>query len=228
MLGLIIILQYYIRYKSRTKLKTKKIYLLRHGQTDYNLKGIVQGSGVDTDLNETGQNQAKAFFNSYKYVPFDKIYISALKRTKQSVQPFINLGIPYETLKGLNEINWGNKDGQMISVDENTQYWQLVRGWNSGDFELKIEGGESPREVEKRLLDSWNHIISNDKEENILICMHGRAMRILLASILHNDLRKMETFEHHNLGLYILNYSQDTGLVIEKSNCKEHLKNLFC
>lgn len=209
-------------------MKTKKIYLLRHGQTDYNLKGIVQGSGVDTDLNETGRNQAKAFYNSYKNIPFDKIYISALKRTLQSVQPFIDLGIPFESLTGLNEINWGNKDGQMISVDGNTQYWELVKGWNSGNFSMKMEGGESPLEVQERLVKSWNYILSKEEEEFVLICMHGRALRILLASILHNDLSKMETFEHHNLGLYILTFSKEEGLIIEKSNCKEHLKNLFC
>lgn len=209
-------------------MKTKKIYLLRHGQTDFNLKGIVQGSGVDADLNETGRNQAKAFYNFYKNVPFDKIYISALKRTKQSVQSFIDQGIPFETLTGLNEINWGNKDGKIIRLQDNSEYLKLVKGWNSGNFELKMEGGESPLEVEKRLLDAWSHIISNKNEENILICMHGRAMRILLASILHNDLRRMDDFGHHNLGLYIMNYSSLSGLIIEKSNCREHLNNLFC
>jgi probable phosphoglycerate mutase len=43
-------------------LAQKTIYLIRHGETDYNRRGVVQGSGVDSDLNEMGQAQATAFF----------------------------------------------------------------------------------------------------------------------------------------------------------------------
>ena len=77
-------------------MSTKKIYLIRHGETKYNKLGIVQGSGVDSDLNETGIEQANAFFEHYKNISFDKIYTSKLKRSQQSVQQFIDLGIPYE------------------------------------------------------------------------------------------------------------------------------------
>src|SRR5687768_4016565 len=78
------------------KLSIKKIYLIRHGQTDFNLKNIVQGSGVDTDLNDKGRSQAEAFYNKYKHVPFDKVYTSALKRSMQSVDLFVKSGIPTE------------------------------------------------------------------------------------------------------------------------------------
>lgn len=45
---------------------TKYIYILRHGETDYNRRGIVQGSGVDAELNEYGRLQAEAFFRYYR------------------------------------------------------------------------------------------------------------------------------------------------------------------
>jgi bisphosphoglycerate-dependent phosphoglycerate mutase len=86
-------------------LKRKSIYLIRHGETDLNRKGVVQGSGVDSMLNEWGEAQAAAFFNAYQHVPFDKIYTSALQRTQQSVRGFINQGIPYESYAGLYEIS---------------------------------------------------------------------------------------------------------------------------
>ena len=41
----------------------KDIYLIRHGETDYNRMGVVQGSGIDADLNELGNRQAQAFLN---------------------------------------------------------------------------------------------------------------------------------------------------------------------
>ena len=70
----------------------KTLYIVRHGQTELNRLGIVQGRGRDTDLNEEGRKQAGQFFEAYKNVHFNKIYISLLKRTQQSIQQFIDLG----------------------------------------------------------------------------------------------------------------------------------------
>ncbi|MEZ5023353.1 MAG: histidine phosphatase family protein [Chitinophagales bacterium] len=89
----------------------KEIYIIRHGQTDFNLKKIVQGRGVDSELNTTGQQQAKAFFDHYKHIEFDHIFISELQRTKQTVQNFIDLEIPHTKLASLDEINWGIYEG---------------------------------------------------------------------------------------------------------------------
>lgn len=47
--------------QNSAKLTFKKIYIIRHGQTDFNLKGIVQGSGVDSSLNDFGVAQSRAF-----------------------------------------------------------------------------------------------------------------------------------------------------------------------
>ncbi|MFN3403628.1 MAG: histidine phosphatase family protein [Cytophagaceae bacterium] len=203
----------------------KKIYLIRHGQTDYNLKGIVQGSGVDTDLNDTGREQARAFYERYKLIKFDKIYISALKRTRQSVQLFLDNGIPYEVHPELNEISWGNKDGQVISMQDNDEYIKMVRSWSSGNLEYRIEGGESPIDVQARQKIFLKKILPRKEESTILICMHGRAIRILLSTLMDHDLSCMEQFDHHNLGLYILNYSGEK-FSIEKANCMEHLQDL--
>jgi broad specificity phosphatase PhoE len=203
-------------------LETKKIYLIRHGQTDYNLKGYVQGSGVDSNLNQTGIKQASNFFNHYKNIPFKKIYTSKLKRSIQSVQSFIDLGIPHESFEGFNEINWGNKDGKEVSFSDNTFYWGMVKKWRDGYLDFKPEGGESPLDLEEKQKKVMEIILSRPEENPILICMHGRAMRILLSSILHQDLRLMDTFHHDNLGLYILEYN-GTNFLVEKENDRQHL-----
>src|SRR6201985_2209086 len=95
----------------------KTLYIVRHGQTDLNKQGIVQGRGMNTDLNDEGRMQALQFFEAYKGVPFDKIYISKLKRTQQSIQQFIDLGIPFEKLAGLDELAWGIHEGQPATTE---------------------------------------------------------------------------------------------------------------
>jgi broad specificity phosphatase PhoE len=85
----------------------KKIFIIRHGEPEYNRLNIVQGSGVDTDLNENGRRQAAQFFASFATHPFDALYTSALRRSQQSVEGFIKNGLPHTILPELNEISWG-------------------------------------------------------------------------------------------------------------------------
>ncbi|MCW5911912.1 MAG: histidine phosphatase family protein [Cyclobacteriaceae bacterium] len=206
-------------------MSTKKIYLIRHGQTDFNLKGIVQGSGVDSSLNDKGVAQAGAFFEAYKHIPFDKIYTSALKRTWQSVAGFIERGIPHEKLKGLNEISWGAKEGQPITPEEDAYYHWMLDQWRLGNTHERIEGGESPEDVWKRQDEALTHIMSQQNEKQVLICMHGRAIRILLCRLLNYPLRSMDMFEHENLCLYLLEQTGD-HFSVRKHNDTVHLENL--
>lgn len=203
-------------------MKSKKIYLVRHGQTDYNLNGVVQGSGIDSSLNNTGRKQAQDFFNHYKHVAFDKVYTSKLQRTVQSVQQFLDLGLPHKQLEGLNEISWGNREGVKITPEDDTYYRDVITRWSQGETNLAIEEGESPQEVYDRQKVAMDHILSHPEEENVLVCMHGRAIRILMCQLLNYPLSAMDMFEHHNLGLYLLNYT-GTMFSVELSNNTDHL-----
>lgn len=206
-------------------MNTKKIYIVRHGQTDLNLRGIVQGSGIDSSLNDTGREQASAFFDAYKHIPFDKVYTSALKRTKESVDLFIKHGISAEALAGINEISWGKKEGEPITPDEDKYYHYMLDQWQNGNTSLRIEGGESPDEVTIRMKPAVDYIMSNENEKTILICMHGRAIRILLCYLLNYPLKSMDMFEHENACLYILNYT-GTMFTVELHNNIAHLESL--
>jgi broad specificity phosphatase PhoE len=206
-------------------LTTKKIYLIRHGQTDFNLKGIVQGSGVNASLNERGRSQSQAFYHAYHQVPFDKIYTSILNRSIESVQGFIDLGIPHESFDGLNEISWGSREGQQITPEEDKYYHWVLKQWQEGNTSMPIEGGESPEQVAARQKPVLDYILSKTEENTVLICMHGRAIRILLCQMLNLPLQNMDSFEHENLCLYLLNYT-DSTFTVEKHNDTAHLKDL--
>jgi broad specificity phosphatase PhoE len=207
----------------KTKLTSKKIYLVRHGQTDFNLQGIVQGSGINSSLNERGRAQAIAFHKAYGAVKFDRIYTSSLKRTVETVQPFIDEGMPFEQLAGLNEISWGSKEGQKITPSEDAYYHWMLKEWQQGKTAERIEGGESPEDVVRRQQPAIDYIMGRKEEKNILICMHGRAMRILLCTLLKYPLKAMDTFEHENLCLYLLHYT-GTMFNVEKFNYTKHLE----
>ena len=185
----------------------KKIfYFIRHGQTDLNLKGIVQGRGVNSPLNATGRTQAKAFFDAYKEVPFDKVYISTLLRTEQTVADFIDLGIPVEQLVGLDEISWGDYEGKVQGSAIMDGFGKVVDEWRSGNLDFRITNGESPNEVVKRQKEAIAHMLEQQDEHTVLVCLHGRALRILLTHLTGVPVEQMDDFPHTNTALYILNY----------------------
>lgn len=204
---------------------TKKIYLTRHGQTDFNKQGIVQGSGIDSDLNDLGRAQAKAFYGAFRDVTFDKVYVSALKRTHQSVQQFIDKPIPHEKLADLNEISWGDREGVTVDAEGDAYYHTLLKSWQEGHIDKGIEGGESPIQVAERLKRALTYILGQSNEERILICMHGRAMRVMLAVMLNYPLRCMDLFQHTNLCLYELSYTGEM-FSVDRYNDVSHLSNL--
>ena len=205
-------------------MSSKKIYIVRHGQTDFNLQNIVQGSGVDSSLNRQGRLQAEAFYNTYKAVPFDKVYTSALKRTKETVASFLDQGIPWESLAGLNEISWGTKEGFKITPEEDEYYHYMLKQWQLGNTSLRIEGGESPEDVVKRMQPALDHILAQTDEKNVLVCMHGRAIRIILCMLLNYPLKSMDMFEHENLCLYLVNYN-GSFFNVERYNDTSHLRS---
>ena len=202
----------------------KKIYLVRHGQTKFNELGIVQGRGINASLNEKGRDQANLFYQAYKKVPFEKVYISTLKRTYESVRAFIDdENIAHREHEGLDEISWGDHEGVEASFERNSYFKDLIAKWNSGKTDIRIEGGESPEDVAFRQKPIIDEII-NSSEETILICMHGRAIRVLLCQLLDEPLTKMDSFGHHNLGLYVLDYNEGK-FNIDLANSIDHLNN---
>jgi probable phosphoglycerate mutase len=201
----------------------KEIYLIRHGETEYNKQGIVQGSGIDACLNETGLKQAKAFFQKYQAVPFQKIYTSALIRTHQTVTEFIKAGIPHEVIPELNEISWGVKEGIVPTTADSDYYTFILTQWQQGQTHLPVEGGESPEQVAQRLVKAIDKIIA-DPENLILVAMHGRAMRILLTILTSQPLSQMDTFPHQNTCLYKIHYHYEAGqFEILNANDLSHL-----
>ncbi|WP_419800654.1 histidine phosphatase family protein [Mucilaginibacter sp.] len=203
----------------------KTLYIIRHGETDLNKAGIVQGRGMNTDLNETGRKQAESFFRAYKNVSFDKIYTSVLKRTHQTVQGFIDSGIPWEQLSGLDEMAWGDYEGKAVSEETRGRFKKIMQSWKEGDLDVRFENGESPNEVQARQKEAVKIIMSHSEESTILICMHGRAMRLLLCLLSNLSLTEMDKYPHRNTTLYRVNYDGEKFHIVDFNNT-DHLKFL--
>ena len=196
-----------------------KLYIIRHAETEYNRKGIIQGSEVDSDINDVGESQANSFYEYYKNINFDKIYVSDLKRTFQTIRRFTENGSSYEKLKEFNEISWGVNQGKSDDLED---YARLIDTWLAGNLDNKFEEGESPNEMSVRLVKGFDKVLDDD-HDTVLLCIHGRALRILLSKIIDNDLTKMDKYVHSNTGLYILEYKNGKYEILG-SNLRDHLE----
>ena len=196
-----------------------KLYIIRHAETEYNKKGIIQGSEVDSDINDVGESQANSFYEYYKDINFDKIYVSDLKRTFQTIRRFTENGSSYEKLKEFNEISWGVNQGKSDDLED---YARLIDTWLAGNLDNKFEEGESPNEMSVRLVKGFDKVLDDD-HDTVLLCIHGRALRILLSKIIDNDLTKMDKYVHSNTGLYILEYKNGKYEILG-SNLRNHLE----
>jgi 2,3-bisphosphoglycerate-dependent phosphoglycerate mutase len=203
----------------------KQLYIIRHGRTEYNHLGLVQGSGIDSNLDAIGHQQALSFFEAYQDIGFDKIYTSALRRTHQTVAPFVDRqDIPTQALKGLNEMSWGKKEGRAVTPQEDEAHFRMLEGWKKGLLHLKTPDGESPLEVYERQIEALQVIMKAENEQKVLICMHGRAMKIFLCLLLGYDLTQMDNFEHSNTCLYRVDYRPERqAFELKIQNCTNHL-----
>lgn len=203
----------------------KELYIIRHGQTDHNLKGIVQGKGVNLPLNDLGRRQAQAFFEAYRHIPFDGIYTSTLLRAQETIYPFRDIGCSYEIFPELDEISWGEMEGTQTVMESSDIFKNLTDEWRSGNIDAKPPLGESPRELQDRQKRFIDHIL-HTPDRNILISMHGRAIRCMMCTLTDTPLSQMEDFPHVNLTLYKVNLMADGRFEIEKFNDQEHLGDL--
>jgi broad specificity phosphatase PhoE len=204
----------------------KELYIIRHGQTDHNAKGIVQGKGVNLSLNEKGRKQAAAFFRAYKHVPFEIIYTSTLTRAQESVQQFTDLGIPREIFSELDEISWGDLEGMHATLESDEEFKQLLNKWRTGDIHAKPSpAAESPFELQERQKKFLEHLVTTPHEK-ILIATHGRFIRAFMCTLAGKPLSEMEKFEHVNLCLYKVNLHDDGKFEIELSCEQSHLEDL--
>lgn len=202
----------------------KTLYIIRHGETDLNKQGIIQGRGMNTDLNEWGKKQAQAFYHHYQHIPFDLIFTSTLKRTHQTVNRFIQKDITWVQHEGLDELAWGIFEGKPSEITK-PHFEELTAAWAKGELSRKFELGESPLEVQARQLTFLEEVKRVDTAKNVLVCMHGRALRLLLCTISGLSLTQMDRFPHANVSLYKIYFDGKDFEIIDFNN-RDHLKHL--
>lgn len=163
-----------------------ELYIMRHGQTDMNISGKMQGH-IDCPLNDTGRKQAAAAAEVIRkyHLSFNRVITSHLGRTKETAE--ITLGIPrteFETDDRLIEIDYGDWDGKTYE-----EMGPEMHAFLQDPVNIPAPEGIEPLEdvtsrVGEFLTDLAEHA---GPEDRILAVSHGVAIRAMFGWI-----RKLE------------------------------------
>lgn len=203
---------------------TKTLYIFRHGETEFNKIKVVQGQSTDSDLNDRGREQAHKLAEYYKNKKFDLFITSKLKRSKQTFDPLMSSfhSVPLLQMKEVNEISWGISEGKPTGNKEMRLFKKVINSWKSGDLDARLPGGESAFELQQRVEYFWSYV-QQAHQQHIAVCTHGRTMRAILSYFLFENLLHMESFQHENTGLYLLEIEADSKRIV-LSNDVSHLQ----
>ncbi len=164
------------------------LFVVRHGQTDWNKKMLIQGR-IDIPLNEEGIAQAKLTASKLAEVPLDVIYVSPLLRARQTAA-YINEGrnIPLIVDERIQEEYYGDMEGKPRSGEA---YLTQRKS-----FFKRYPNGEGYLDVVARVYPFLDEIKKTRKGQNVLLVCHGGMSRVV-NSYFHD----MENDEFVSFGL---------------------------
>lgn len=152
----------------------KKLYLLRHGQTEFNVKKLVQGR-CDSPLTDLGRQQAgmaAAWLKAHGVVP-DKVVSSPLGRAMATASlvatELLGADADVEPSEGIIERCYG-------SFEEGPHGALPTDVWDPGE-DLVPFGGEGSRALQERMVDTLTNLISAEDIDTLLAVSHGSASR---------------------------------------------------
>ena len=144
----------------------KTFYLMRHGQTLFNLRRKIQGA-CDSPLTELGIKQARTAGEYFKDIELDYAYSSTSERSSDTLEQIIGADMPYTRLKGLKEMNFGTFEGESedLNPKDRTVFETFFLGY----------GGESRKQVSERMVRTCTEIMEKDGHNTVLAVSHAGA-----------------------------------------------------
>ena len=188
-----------------------RIFLLRHGETDWNLQRRCQGI-TDVDLNDRGRQQARQIAEYLSTEKINGIYSSALKRALQTAEILRRShGLAVTVDSDFRELNHGAFEGLTFS-DIRDSYPDFLKRWRSEPAQLIIPGGEQLVDVEERAWKGMGRIVQfHSSDDTVVVVSHNFPILAILCRITGTPLNDYRSFRVEPCGLTQISYGDREG-----------------
>ena len=199
------------------------LYIVRHGQTEWNVIGRMQGSS-DIPLNRAGRQQAENVAKRFASLPLDAAYSSPLSRAYDTAAAIVRgRSLVIEKEPALIEVGFGVWEGKSFE-EMDTVYAQPFHAYmNDPENNPAQQGGDDMRlrltdmrAFLQRLLQQYTH------GENVLLVTHGFAIRILLSVVMEAPLSCMSVFFMGNTSISVIRYEQGRPRIELLGDCSHN------
>lgn len=200
-----------------------RVYLVRHGQTSWNISGRAQGH-TDIPLDPTGQQQAKLLGQSFEGTHVDQIFSSDLSRAKETAESIAKaVNTPIEVRHDLRERSFGNWEGLDFGSVANLIQEQANSNSISNQL-VRPPAGESFADVWERLDPIHAHL--QTAEGTVVIVSHGGTLALLAAKLIRGTLDTCRAFRLSNTGITVMDRRDEGLFLITQYNDTSHLASL--
>ncbi len=192
------------------KSKNPRIFLVRHGETNWNREGRFQGQ-IDIPLNQTGRQQAMAAGKALEKISFDKAFSSSMTRPMETAKLILKAhpSIEIKEQNELIEIGHGLWEGKLES--EIISNWgELLTAWQESPETVQMPNGETINEVATRAIACWKKICSSlSGNETALVVAHDAVNKTILCNLLGLSNSDIWKVKQGNGSITIIEISQD-------------------
>ncbi len=156
------------------------LYVIRHGQTDWNIKGVTQGE-TDIPLNSVGIKQAQTLAKSLENIKFNAVFSSNLVRAKKTAEIIaLERKIAVETSHLLRERRYGKQEGKdERMLQKFYEVWKSLSKKERAKYK-PFPGYETNEEIVSRFITFLREVAVAYSKKTVLIVSHGGIMRAFL------------------------------------------------
>jgi broad specificity phosphatase PhoE len=191
--------------------RSVRIYLVRHGQTEWNDEGRLQGH-VDTSLSEVGLEQARRVGNAFRGIEIDRILCSDLTRARQTAAEIVAAtGAPISYHAELRERNFGRWEGLHFRELADRSY-ALATELGISFLDVRPPGGESITDLWSRTAPVVAGLQAAD--DRVLLVLHGGSGATMLAQALRANIETVRSFRLGNTSITELERRPIEGLYV--------------
>lgn len=188
-----------------------RLIVARHGQTDANIRLVLDSCPPGPPLTELGRQQASALADELAVAPVVGVYASTAVRAQQTAEPVAaRHGLPVEVIEGLQEVFLGDLEGT-VGPEYVERFLVVLRAWQAGDLDRPIPGGESATQAIARFTTAITDIQRRHAHGVIAVITHGAIVEVAVPRLAPNLLEFATRPLMPNAGQIVLDQDDTTA-----------------